>query len=249
VSSHAWDEGARRNAFPGRRATPALSTLYVPRRYLGDEPARLGRVVLVEREVPDHDLLPPGDTADAGAEGNGGSTASGDDTAQLSAELYDDLRGIARRLLRGEREGHTLDTTGLVHEAFLRLVGRRDESWSNRNYFLGAAAQSMRRLLVEYARERGAAKRDGGVRITLASLLPADDVGGRGTLDMLALDDALARLAAMDERQSRVVELRVFGGFDVDETAAILEISPATVKRDWRFAKAWLACELTDRDP
>ncbi|MEP6999538.1 MAG: ECF-type sigma factor [bacterium] len=168
---------------------------------------------------------------------------SPEDTAQLSAELYEELRLIARRLLRGEREGHTLDTSGLVHEAFLRLAGQRQDGWANRNYFLGAAAQSMRRLLVEYARERHAAKRDGGVRVTLVSIA-AHGVDEHGTLDLLALDDALARLATLDARQARVVELRVFGGFEVEETADILGISPATVKRDWRFAKAWLACEL-----
>ncbi|MEP6621695.1 MAG: ECF-type sigma factor [bacterium] len=203
------------------------------------------RAGIVGAVVAHEELLPSETSADAGTEESKARPASTDDTAQLSAELYDELRVIARRLLRGERPGHTLDTSGLVHEAFLRLAGQRGENWVNRNYFLGAAAQSMRRLLVEYARERSAAKRDGGVRVTLVSIA-ANDVGGRGTLDMLALDDALARLAALDERQARVVELRVFGGFDVDETATILDISPATVKRDWRFAKAWLACELTD---
>lgn len=163
-------------------------------------------------------------------------------TEALVATLYDELRSIAHRLRRTERDDHTLETSALVHEAFLRLARQHAMAWQDRGHFLAAAATTMRRVLVDYARARDAGKRDGGVRTTLVSM--PDAANAADTLDVLALNDVLDRLADLDERQARVVELRVFGGFDVEETAAILEISPRTVKRDWRFAKAWLACQL-----
>ena len=165
-------------------------------------------------------------------------------TAQLVESLYDELRTIAHRLLRSERDAHTLETSALIHEAFLRLATQQAAQWQGRAHFLGAAATTMRRVLVDYARARNAGKRDGGVRTTLVSGM---DIGPRpgDALDVAVFDDVLQRLALLDARQARVVELRVFGGFDVDEVAGILGVSPRTVKRDWRFAKAWLTCQLT----
>jgi RNA polymerase sigma factor (TIGR02999 family) len=157
--------------------------------------------------------------------------------------LYGELLAMARRLRRTERDDHTLETSALVHEAFLRLANQHAAEWQSREYFLGAVATTMRRVLVDHARSRNAGKRDGGVRTTLISFLDATS-GGSDLLDVLALDDVLERLAALDPRQAQVVELRVFGGFEVEEVARIIGISPRTVKRDWRFAKAWLACQL-----
>ncbi len=169
------------------------------------------------------------------------------DTKQLSAELYDELCAIAHRLRRGERDEHTLQTTAVVHEAFLRLSAQHANAWHSRPYFLSAAAQTMRRLLVDYARERAAAKRDAGLRTTLVSL--PDESGVRSdVLDVIMLDDLLSRLSAYDERKARIVELHVFGGFEVEEVAEILGLSARTVYRDWRFAKAWLVCELTSTE-
>ena len=161
---------------------------------------------------------------------------------RLAAVVYDELHVIASHAMRGEGSSNTLQPTALVHEAFLRLVGQRDAAWKNRSHFYGIAAQAMRRILVDHARRRRAAKRDGGVRITLddASAEAREDT----SLDLIALDDALAKLAALDPRQGRVVELRFFAGLDVDETAEALGISPATVKRDWTFAKAFLYGEM-----
>jgi RNA polymerase sigma factor (TIGR02999 family) len=167
-----------------------------------------------------------------------------DETSHLVESLYEELRAIARRLLRAERDAHTLETSALVHEAFLRLATQQAAQWQGRSHFLGAAATTMRRVLVDYARSRNASKRDGGVRTTLVSAVA---IGPRrdDALDIAVLDDVLGRLALIDPRQAQVVELRVFGGFGVEEVAEIIGISPRTVKRDWRFAKAWLTCQLT----
>lgn len=170
------------------------------------------------------------------------SDPSAQSTAALCAALYDEMCAIARRLRRTERDEHTLQTTALVHEAFLRLAQQHAAEWRSRSYFLAAAAQTMRRVLVDYARERGAAKRDGGVRTTLISLEPHS--GSGDALDVLALNDVLERLAMLDARKARIVELRVFGGFEIGEIAGILDLSRNTVSRDWQFAKGWLACEL-----
>lgn len=161
--------------------------------------------------------------------------------------LYQELHGIAARHMRGERPGHTLQPTALVHEAFLRLVGG-DASFDDRAHFLRTASRVMRRVLVDHARARDAAKRGSGLRVTLDEAIAAR-VGGAGdderVVELLALDDALERLAAAEPRWAQVVELRVFGGLEVTEVARALGVSTPTVKRDWAFAKAWLARELT----
>ena len=156
--------------------------------------------------------------------------------------VYDELRQIAHRHLRGERRDHTLDTTAVVHEAYVKLVGLDRMAWQNRAHFLAIAAQAMRRVLVDYAMGRKAQKR-GGVRqrvdlddARLAAIEPSDSV--------VALDAALQRLERMNERLSRVVDCRYFGGMSIDETARALQLSPATVKRDWQVARAWLNREL-----
>lgn len=153
---------------------------------------------------------------------------------------YDELRRIAQRHLRGERSDHTLVPTALVHEAWLR-VGEAG-SFVDRAHFLRAASRAMRHVLVDHARARATAKRDAGVRLTLSE----DLVGNEVTLtDVLTIDDAISRLGEAEPRWARVVELRFFAGLDTEEVARVLDVSPATVKRDWRFARAWLARELT----
>jgi RNA polymerase sigma-70 factor (ECF subfamily) len=154
--------------------------------------------------------------------------------------VYSELRVLASGYLRAERGDHTLQTTGLVHEAYLKLVDQRRTSWKNRKHFFGIAAQAMRRILVDYARRRRSAKRDAGRPITLDEEL----AGTRDEGDILGVDEALGRLAALDERQARIVELRYFAGLSIEETAEALEVSPATVKRDWLLARAWLQLEL-----
>ena len=173
-----------------------------------------------------------------------GDFQAGDETAvdRLIPLIYAELHGIANRQMRGEREGHTLQPTALVHEAFLKLVDQR-AGWQNRAQFFGVAAQVMRRVLVDHARRHRAQKRGGsGVQVTLDDV--AADVGGPAILDLVLLDDALNKLASLDSRQAKVIELRFFAGLSVEETAEALGSSPATVKRDWRFAKAWHKREL-----
>lgn len=162
--------------------------------------------------------------------------------SELLPLVNQELRRIARRHMFGERAGHTLQTTALVHEAFLRLVNSRRVSWQNRAHFFAISAQLMRRILVDHARARGYQKRGGGVpKITLNEALVGPVEKGR---DLVALDDALTALAEVDARKSKVVELRFFGGLSVEETAEVLKVSPETVMRDWRLAKAWLAREM-----
>ena len=168
---------------------------------------------------------------------------AGGSTEELAASLYGELSAIAHRLRRSERADHTLETSALVHEAFLRLATEQAAAWQSRAYFLAAAATTMRRVLVNYARARNAGKRGANFRTTLVTLPDATHSGD--ALDVLQLDDLLDRLARLDERQAQVLELRVFGGFEVDEVAGILDVSTRTVKRDWRFAKAWVACQLS----
>jgi RNA polymerase sigma factor (TIGR02999 family) len=153
-----------------------------------------------------------------------------------------ELRRLARAYMARERHGHTLQPTALVNEAFLRLGGARRLRWDDRAHFLGIAARLMRQVLVDHARTRGYQKRGAGAqRVTLdETLLAAPEPG----LDILALDRALDRYAAVDARKSRVVELRFFGGLSVEETASVLKVSPETVMRDWRLARAWLLAEL-----
>jgi len=174
------------------------------------------------------------------------------DPNELFPLVYAELRRIAAREMRRERPGRTLQTTALVHEAYLRLLKDASLSFESRAHFLGIAARAMREILIEHARGRGARKRGGGaVRLTL------DDVTApvaAPSIDVLALDEALQRLARLDERHARVVELRYFGGLSVEETAAALDLSPATVKRAWTLARAWLYRELageraTDQAP
>jgi RNA polymerase sigma factor (TIGR02999 family) len=156
--------------------------------------------------------------------------------------VHGELRRIARRCMAGERAGHSLQATALVNEAYLRLVDVQHVNWQNRAHFLAMSARLMRRILVDYARSKGYQKRGGGaVRVTFDEGLPV--VGGRDQ-DLVAVDDALEALAKVDERKSRVVELRFFGGLSVEETATVLKVSPDTVMRDWKLAKAWLLREL-----
>ena len=164
--------------------------------------------------------------------------------ATLMPLVYDELRRLAARYMRRERPGQTLQATALVHDAYLRLLQDSQLSWQNRAHFFGIAARSMRQILIERARARGAAKRGGNrVRVTFEPGLIAAD---SPTLDIEALDEALTRLAAFDAELARVVEVRFFGGLSIEETAEALDISPATVKRRWTLAKAWLAREIGD---
>lgn len=171
--------------------------------------------------------------------------SDGDDVARgrLIDAVYDELRHLARAHLQRERTGHSLAPTALVHEAYLRLVDQRRARWQNRSHFFALAARIMRRVLVDHARARGAAKRDAAATV----LLTDDAVAAAGVdvnVDVLALDLALEKLARVDERQSRLVELRFFAGLTVEEAAAALDVAPVTVKRDWALARAWLFREL-----
>ena len=176
------------------------------------------------------------------------SRAAGGDphaTSELMPLVYDELRRLAASYFRRERPGQTLQATALVHEAYVRLIGEKAHNWQNRTHFLAIAALSMRQILVQRARARRAAKRGGDpARITLDDQLMAAPGRGADEIDLVALDAALDRLAALNERQARIVELRYFGGLSVEEAAEALEISPATVKRDWTLARAWLKREL-----
>ena len=175
------------------------------------------------------------------------SWSGGDSEAlgRLIPLVYADLRRIAARHLRRERHGHTLEVTGLVHEAFLRLVDQHATTWENRHQFFSVAARVMRRVLVDHARRRQAIKR--GAAPTLLSLEEVGVLPDQAAVDLTALNDALKDLAAFDLRKSQVVELRFFGGLSVEETAEVLALSPATVKRDWTVARAWLHRALKAR--
>jgi RNA polymerase sigma factor (sigma-70 family) len=189
--------------------------------------------------------------------------ADGDKRAlgELMPLVYAELRRLAQRHLRRERSNHTLQRTALVHEAFLRLVNQKDVRWQSRAQFLGLASQLMRRILVDHARTRLAAKRGAGAVVvsldqTGAVLEPAGPDGADGPaaavdvasdpeVDLSAIDTVLARLETLDPKQGRIVELRFFGGLTIEETAEVIGISPATVKREWVLARAWLRRELT----
>lgn len=161
---------------------------------------------------------------------------------ELIPVVYPELRRIAGRYLRRERVGHTLQPTALVHEAYVKLIDQSRAQWQNRAQFFGVAAQLMRRILVDHAREHAAAKRGGGVRpVTLVDAAGALPTRG---IDVLALDEALARLTALYPEQGRLVELRFFGGLTIEETGEVLGLSPATVKRQWAVARAWLLAHL-----
>jgi RNA polymerase sigma factor (TIGR02999 family) len=173
----------------------------------------------------------------------GGSTH---DKAALDALLpavYGELHALAERYLRIERPDHTLQPTALVHEAYIRLSAQRHVDWCDRAQFFGVAAQMMRRILVNHAEARNSAKRGG--KVTRVTLDESVSWSGEQALDLVELDESLTALAAFDPRQARVVELRFFAGLGIEETAEVLGISPATVKREWSVAKAWLRRELT----
>jgi RNA polymerase sigma factor (TIGR02999 family) len=164
---------------------------------------------------------------------------------QLAPLVYEELRQLAHRYMRGERPGHTLQTTALVNEAYLRLADQTDPHWQDRTHFFAAAARMMRHILVDYARSRQRSKRGGGViRVTLnEEAIVSEDQAGQ----LVDLNDALDRLAELDRRASQVVELKYFGGMNYEEVGDVLAISAITVRRDWEFAKAWLHKELTTR--
>jgi RNA polymerase sigma factor (TIGR02999 family) len=165
---------------------------------------------------------------------NDGDVAARDALIPL---VYDELRRVAKKNLAGQRSDHTLQATALVHEAYLRLVNRKAANWQGRTHFFALAAQMMRQILVDHARMHSAAKRGGG---TVNLLL--DDVAGKPevNLDLIGLDRAMKRLASLDARQSQIVELRFFGGLSIEEAARIVDISPATAKREWATARVWL---------
>jgi RNA polymerase sigma factor (TIGR02999 family) len=194
-------------------------------------------------ERRDSNPPPPDVTPLLLAWGNGDKTAG----EQLLPAIYAELHRQATRAMRRESDDHTLQATALVHEAYLRLVDQRRAEWHNRAQFFGVAAQVMRRILVDHARAQHATKRGGAMQqITLGDAIQTsasqqDD----SALDVLALHDALERLAAMDPDQARLVELRYFGGMNIEETAEALGVSPATVKREWAVARAWLRREMS----
>ena len=169
---------------------------------------------------------------------------NGDKSAldKLTPLVYEELRRLARHYMRGERVGHTLQATGLVNEAYIRLVDLREMAWQNKAHFFAVAATLMRRILVDHARSRNYAKR-GGSRQRL-SLSKADRFAKQPDIDLVALDDALITLEGMNAQQSRIVELRFFGGLTIEETSEVLGISHATVERDWAVARAWLRREI-----
>lgn len=159
--------------------------------------------------------------------------------------VYGELRRQARRYLRRERANHTLQSTALVHEAYIRLVGQRDVTWQNRAHFFGIAAEMMRRILVNYAL-RAACEKRGGEAVTIALDRGTLQVADRSAdINLIELDEALDRLAELDARQARVVELKYFGGLSIEETAEVLGVSNATVKREWNMARTWLRAELS----
>jgi RNA polymerase sigma factor (TIGR02999 family) len=161
----------------------------------------------------------------------------------LTPLIHDELHRVAARYMAGERPGHILQATALVNEAYVRLVDWKEVRWQNRAHFFAVAAQIMRRVLVDVARTRGRAKRGRGQ--LHVSLSEAADVADARSVDLVALDDALKSLEALDARQSRVVELRFFGGLSLEETAHVLDVSVGTVRRDWSLARAWLYRELS----
>ncbi len=162
---------------------------------------------------------------------------------RLTAIVYDELRRLAHNYLKREQQDITLQTSALVNEAWLRLIDAEQTDWQNRAHFFGVSAQLMRQILVDFARSRQSLKRGGQTfRVTLGE---AADIALERETDLVALDDALNTLAVLDPRQSQVIELRFFGGLSLEETAEVLQVSPGTVRRDWRMARAWLHRELS----
>src|SRR5580658_7761059 len=173
---------------------------------------------------------------------------TGDDRAleKLTPLVYEQLHRVAQRYMAGERSGHILQTTALVNEVYLRLVDCERVDWQDRAHFFAVSAQLMRRILIDFARSRGYRKRGGGA--LHMSLDEAPSVCHEPDTNLLALDDALKALAAVDERKSKVVELRFFGGLSIEETAEVLRVSTETVVRDWKLAKVWLLREMSKED-
>ena len=171
------------------------------------------------------------------------SANGGEGVDELLEVVYAELRRQAARYLRRERKNHTLQPTALVNEAFMKLIDQRNVQWQNRAHFFGIAAQAMRRIVIDHARARQRVKR-GGVQqaVTLDEAMIASE---SRSIDVLALDEALSRLAALDPRQAKIVELRYFAGLSVEETAEVTGLSPTTIKREWAMARAWLHAELT----
>jgi RNA polymerase sigma-70 factor, ECF subfamily len=169
-----------------------------------------------------------------------GNALAGDD---ILIGVYNQLRRLAESYLQGERPGHTLQATALVHEAYLRLAKQQNMGWESREHFISVAAIMMRRILSNYARDRKRQKRGGGqYKLSLAE---ADRFIQDVNVDMVALDDALQKMFEHHPQESRIIELRFFGGLTIEETAEILEVSPSTVERGWKFARAWLQCEMS----
>ena len=172
--------------------------------------------------------------------------SKGDQAAleQLMPLVYGELRRLAGAYLRRERSNHTLQSTALVHEAFMRLVQQQDVQWRNRAHFYAIAAQMIRRILVDYARSQHAEKRgSGAIKLALDEAMAVPQTGA--DIDLLGLNDALDRLAELDERQGKIVELRFFAGLSIEETAEVMHLSPASIKREWQTARAWLFREMT----
>jgi RNA polymerase sigma factor (TIGR02999 family) len=174
--------------------------------------------------------------------------SNGDEAAlaELTPLVYEELHRLAHRYMGGERTGHTLQTTALVNEAYVRLIDWKNVRWQNRAHFFGVSAQLMRRILVDFARARDYQKRGAGLRAV--TLNDAIDVGNEKGVDLVALDEALSGLSTLDPRQSQVVELRFFGGLTNEEAAEVLKVSVATVRRDWSLARAWLHRELSGKE-
>ena len=172
------------------------------------------------------------------------SWSEGDEQAleKLTPVLYKELHRMAHRYMRQERPGHTLQTTALINEAYLRLIGWKNVRWQNRAQFFGVSAQLMRKILVDFARSRNYAKRGAGARVI--SLEEEQGVAPGRAHEILALDDALQQLASFDLRKSQIVELRFFGGLSLEETAEVLKVSARTIQREWELAKVWLAREM-----
>jgi RNA polymerase sigma factor (TIGR02999 family) len=161
---------------------------------------------------------------------------------QLVPLVYEELRRLARRHMAGQRRGHTLQTADLVGEAYLKLVNVNGTGWKNRVHFFAVASRAMRSVLVDYARRRGYAKRGGNpVKVSLSE---ADQISEQKTAEVIAVDEALGRLASLDPRKAQIVELRYFSGLSIEETAQVLDLSSRTIKREWRWARAWLYREL-----
>ena len=193
----------------------------------------------MEEPSPDQRTASPAQITERLIAWNSGDAAARDDVIRV---VYDELRRMANRYLRLERPDHTLQPTALVHEAYMRLIDQTQVNWQNRAHFFGVAAQLMRRILVDHARTKQRDKRGGS-----APKLSLDEAIGASTeraADLVALDAALESLTQIDQRKGRVIELRFFGGLSVEETAEVLDVSPQTVLRDWKLAKAWLYQEM-----